>query len=185
MKRLIAADIHGSVTFCQKLLERYEKEGAEELILLGDLVFTGIDSTRFRYDPQGVVDLLNPLTRRLYCVEGNGDYGIAKLNPAFFIDQNYKLVRWERWTAFLTHGHHYSPWNPPPMGTAQLMVFGHTHEPSFQQVGDLYCINPGSVSIPRNGSPNSCLLWEEGLLRWLTLDGEEFRREQLPPPETR
>lgn len=182
MKRLIASDIHGSKYFCQKLLDLYEREGARELILLGDLTFSGSYDSRFQFDPQGVMDLLNPLAQQIYCVEGNCDYGLHRLSPAFFTDPNYKVVLWEKWRVFLSHGHRYSPWNPPPLGAAQVMLSGHTHVPAFQMVGDLACANPGSVSLPRGGSPHSCLLWEEGELRWLTLEGEEFHRESLSPP---
>ena len=41
MKRLIASDLHGSARFCRQLLERYQQEGAQQLILLGDLVYSG------------------------------------------------------------------------------------------------------------------------------------------------
>ena len=180
MKRLIASDIHGSLAFCQKLLDLYERERAQELILLGDLAFSGVRDPAFLYDPQGVVELLDPLARRIYCVEGNCDYALSRLNPAFSSEPNCMLARWEDWTGFLTHGHWYGPQNPPPMGTAQVLLSGHTHVPSYERMGDLICANPGSVSLPRGGSPHSCLIWEDGLLRWLTLAGEEYRRETLP-----
>ena len=41
MKLLIASDIHGSAYFCRKLLEAYEREQAEKLILLGDILYHG------------------------------------------------------------------------------------------------------------------------------------------------
>ena len=41
MKLLIASDIHGSAYYCEKLIERFEKEGAEKLLLLGDLLYHG------------------------------------------------------------------------------------------------------------------------------------------------
>ena len=182
MKRLIASDLHGSLTFCEKLLDLYEKEGAQELILLGDLTLSGGFDSRYRFDPQGVIDLLNPLARQIYCVEGNCDYRMDRFRPAFHADPNYKLVLWEQWKVFLSHGDRYSPRRPPPIGMAQVMITGHTHVPAFQMVGDLACVNPGSVSLPRGGSPHSCLIWEKGTLRWLDLDGKEYHRETLSPP---
>ena len=41
MKLLIASDLHGSAFYTEKLLERYAKEGAERLILLGDILYHG------------------------------------------------------------------------------------------------------------------------------------------------
>ena len=38
MKWLIASDIHGSALFTRQLLERFRAEGADRLLLLGDLL---------------------------------------------------------------------------------------------------------------------------------------------------
>lgn len=179
MKRLIASDIHGSLSYCRKLLELFHKEQAKELILLGDLTFSGLYTAEFQYDPQGVIDLLNTVAHSITCVEGNCDTGLRRFSPTFPTFSGYTVVTWEDKEVFLTHGHRYSPRNPPPMGMAQLMLSGHTHIPSFQRLGDLTCANPGSVSMPRGGSAKGCLLYEDGLLRWVTLDGKEIHREQL------
>ena len=48
MKRLIASDLHGSARFCRQLLERYQQEGAQQLILLGDLVYSSMNTTPIR-----------------------------------------------------------------------------------------------------------------------------------------
>lgn len=41
MRLLIASDIHGSAYFCRKLLEAYDQEKADKLILLGDILYHG------------------------------------------------------------------------------------------------------------------------------------------------
>ena len=41
MKLLIASDIHGSAFYCRKLLEAYEKENAQRMVLLGDILYHG------------------------------------------------------------------------------------------------------------------------------------------------
>ena len=41
MKWLIASDIHGSALFTRQLLERFRAEGADRLLLLGDLLYHG------------------------------------------------------------------------------------------------------------------------------------------------
>ena len=46
MKRLIASDLHGSLPYCRQLLDLYRQEGAEQLVLLGDLAYSG------SYDPR-------------------------------------------------------------------------------------------------------------------------------------
>lgn len=83
MKRLIASDLHGSARFCRQLLERYQQEGAQQLILLGDLVYSGSYAPQYEYDPHQVIQLLRPLAREILWVEGNCDRGAGALGPAF------------------------------------------------------------------------------------------------------
>ena len=37
MKIMVASDIHGSALFAKALVEAFEREGADKLLLLGDL----------------------------------------------------------------------------------------------------------------------------------------------------
>ena len=41
MKWMIASDIHGSAKYCRELLDAYEREEADRLLLLGDLLYHG------------------------------------------------------------------------------------------------------------------------------------------------
>ena len=41
MKWMIASDLHGSAYYCRKMLEALEREGADRLFLLGDLLYHG------------------------------------------------------------------------------------------------------------------------------------------------
>ena len=179
MKRLIASDLHGSAHFCRQLLDLYRQEGAEQLILLGDLAYSGSYDPRSEYDPAEVIRLLNPLAGEILWVEGNCDFGVSALGPRFASHPGYLIDCWEGRTVFLTHGHRYGPQNPPPRGSAQILLFGHTHVPAWGWMEDLFCANPGSVSLPRGRSDHSCLLYEDGVFRWLTLEGEEFHWEAL------
>ena len=38
MKLMIASDIHGSAFYCEKMIEAYKREGADRLLLLGDIL---------------------------------------------------------------------------------------------------------------------------------------------------
>ena len=62
MKFLIASDIHGSAYFCKKLLEAYDKEKADKLILLGDILYHGPRNDLPRdYAPKEVIAMLNEI----------------------------------------------------------------------------------------------------------------------------
>ena len=41
MRLMIASDIHGSAFYCRQMLEAYERERADRLLLLGDILYHG------------------------------------------------------------------------------------------------------------------------------------------------
>ena len=84
MKILIASDIHGSEFYLQKLLQRFAEEGAEQMILLGDIYNHGPRNPLPEgYRPLGVAALLNPLADRLTVVKGNCDSDVDTLISDF------------------------------------------------------------------------------------------------------
>ena len=67
-----------------------------------------------------------------------------------------KLIEIGPYKAFLTHGHQFGgAWGVESMkeaareNGAQIVMFGHTHEPMIEPYGDVAVINPGSISQPR------------------------------------
>ena len=84
MKILIASDLHGSAHFTKKLLERYTAEGAEQLVLLGDIYNHGPRNPLPEgYDPLGVAPPLNPHVKELTVVKGNCDSDVDTLISDF------------------------------------------------------------------------------------------------------
>ena len=41
MKLMIASDIHGSAMYCKNLMEAFDREKADRLLLLGDILYHG------------------------------------------------------------------------------------------------------------------------------------------------
>ena len=41
MKLMIASDIHGSAFYCRSMIEAFEREEADRLLLLGDILYHG------------------------------------------------------------------------------------------------------------------------------------------------
>ena len=39
MKLMIASDIHGSAFYCRSMIEAFEREEADRLLLLGDILY--------------------------------------------------------------------------------------------------------------------------------------------------
>ena len=66
MKWMIASDLHGSAYYCRKMLEAFEREGADRLFLLGDLLYHGPRNDLPReYAPKEVIPLLNGKKEKL------------------------------------------------------------------------------------------------------------------------
>ena len=181
MKLMIASDIHGSAPWCRRMLERYRASGAERLVLLGDLLYHGPrNDLPEGYAPKEVIALLNPLKDELMCIRGNCeaevdqmvlDFPVLNESLALFADGRY---------AFATHGHVYGEGNPPPLPAGAVLLCGHTHVPAFTVHDDYTYVNPGSVAIPKGGTPHSCILWEDGALEWIDLaSGESFLKAAL------
>ena len=81
---------------------------------------------------------------------------------------------------YATHGHNYNLSALPPLQPGDVLLHGHTHIPAWERFGqnNLY-LNPGSISIPKAGSPNGYLLLEGEKALWKTLSGEVYHEESL------
>ena len=132
MKWMIASDLHGSAYYCKKMVEAFEREGADRLLLLGD-----------------VLDL--PVMAD-YCILPAGE----------------KLI-------YATHGHIYNGKNPPPLAEGDILLHGHTHVPAWTEFGQRnVCLNPGSLSIPKENSPHSYMILENGVFYWKDVETGEI-----------
>ena len=179
MKIMIASDIHGSALYCRKLLEAFDREEADRLFLLGDILYHGPrNDLPDEYDPKAVIDMLNARRDRLLCVRGNCDTEVDQMVLDFPIMADYCMIFAGDHTVFVTHGHVYNTGNMPPLGTGDIILHGHTHVPAWEPFGDdNYYLNPGSVSIPKEGSPRGYMIMsDEGDADfiWKDLDGEIY-----------
>ena len=162
MKLLIASDIHGSAYWCRKLLEVYETEQPDKLVLLGDILYHGPRNDLPReYAPKAVIALLSPLAEKILCVRGNCEAEVDQMVLPFPCMAPYSQLLVEDKTFYLTHGHHENPRNLPRLNPGDVFLSGHTHVKEDIQVEGVRCLNPGSVSIPKDGS-HSCLVYDNG-----------------------
>ena len=174
---VIASDLHGSAYYTQKLLEAYEMEQAEGLILLGDILYHGPRNDLPRgYAPKEVIRLLNPLASRILCVRGNCDAEVDQMVLDFPLMADYAVVALGEKRLFLTHGHRYNGDNPPPLNKGDVLLHGHTHVPlCLHHPAGFWVLNPGSVSIPKEDSAPGYLLLKDGVFYWKTRRGDIWR----------
>ena len=180
MKLMIASDLHGSAYYCEKLAEAYRREGARRLLLLGDVLYHGPRNDLPRdYDPRRTAAILNGLEGEVFGVRGNCEAEVDAVMLRFPVMGDYALIPSGDRLVFATHGHVYSPDRLPPLKDGDALLFGHTHVPENSVRGGVRVVNPGSVSIPKEGSPRGYMTLEDGLFIWKTLDGEEYDRARL------
>lgn len=180
MKWMIASDIHGSAYWCEKMLEAFDREQADRLILLGDLLYHGPrNPLPLRYDPAEVARLLNARRDKLLCVHGNCDSQVDQMVLDFPIEADYAVLSWDDRLIYLTHGHIHGFDAPPSLQPGDLLIHGHTHVPICKPMEQFIYINPGSVSLPKEDSPNSYLLLDKGVFHWMDLNGTNYMSYEI------
>ena len=182
MKFLIASDIHGSAYWAERLMAAIEAEQPDRIILLGDLLYHGPRNDLPRdYAPKRVIPLLNDLAKsgRVIAVRGNCEAEVDQMVLEFPCMSDSALVMdGDGRELFCTHGHvfgagmHNSVDNVPALPAGSALVYGHTHikvnEESQKHPG-LWLFNPGSVSIPKDGT-HSYGIYEDGSFRHVVLE---------------
>ena len=174
MKLLIASDIHGSSFYCKKLLEKYNDEKPDKLVLLGDILYHGPRNDLPRdYAPKDVIKMLNPLAKSVLCVRGNCDTEVDQMVLDFPVLADYSVIFDGKITMYLTHGHHIDNIKCTPK---DFVVAGHTHIPACEKRDGYTYINPGSVSIPKEDSHHGYIIYENGTFVWKDFDGNIIKQ---------
>ena len=180
MKLMIASDIHGSAKWCEKMLEAWRREAPGRLVLLGDLLYHGPrNDLPEDYAPKRVIAMLNDIAPHLLCVRGNCEAEVDQMVLSFPVMADYAALLLDGHTVYATHGHVYNEDNPPPLQAGDILLCGHTHIPCCHRHEGFTCINPGSVSIPKQDTPHSYVTLEDGVMTWKDLAGGEFMREKV------
>ena len=170
MKLVIASDIHGSAYWCSRLMELIEREQPDRIVLLGDLLYHGPRNDLPRdYAPKQVIPMLSGYKDKILAVRGNCEAEVDQMVLPFPCLADYALLEGDGVTMYLTHGHHASPEALPPLPEGSVFLSGHTHVKLDKMVNGIRCLNPGSVSIPKDGT-NSCMVFENGQFRVCILE---------------
>lgn len=180
MKLLIASDIHGSLKYCKKLLERYKEENCDKLILLGDILYHGPrNDLPEEYNPKGVIELLNSISSEMLAVRGNCEAEVDDMVLDFNVLADYALLYLDNRMVFLTHGHKFNPQNPPKLKKGDILFNGHTHISKIEETDSFIYVNPGSVSIPKENTPKGYIILDEKIILHKDLDGNLLKEYKL------
>lgn len=134
MKILIVSDTHGINTNLKKAIQNMDGH-IDMMIHLGDMVCS----------PEVIEEIAGCPVEM---VKGNSD--------VFSNLQGTKLIDIASHKVMITHGHRYGgKWGIDTMkdiareNGADIVMFGHTHEPMIEPYSDVAVINPGSLTQPR------------------------------------
>ena len=145
MRVLIVSDTHGRHNGLDRALQ--EAGDIDMLIHLGDVeggeeyIDTDVDCEK-------------------HIVRGNNDFFSDLPREEEFYIGKYKI--------FITHGHSYYVSLDPEYireegkaRKADIVMFGHTHRPFFEEMDEIIVLNPGSLSFPRQeGRKGSYMIME-------------------------
>ena len=178
MKILILSDIHGSAYYAKKIEDINQRENPYQIIVLGDLYYHGPrnDLTQ-EYNPMKVAGVLNDLKDKLRVTRGNCDAEVDemisdfKLEPYIEMQVNGKKV-------FFSHGHMYNIDNLPNKAI-EVMFYGHYHTGFIIEEDGIIFANPGSISLPKNNTKHSYIIFDENKIVLKDAEGEIIEEKEI------
>ena len=160
MKYMFASDVHGSAYYCRLMLEKYKEELAERLVLLGDLLYHGPrNDLPKEYAPKEVIKMLNGMKNDIYAVRGNCEAEVDQMVLEFPVMADYCILAINGLTFYATHGH--------------------AHVLKAEQKEGYILLNPGSVSIPKEGNPPTYAVLEDKTFTIKDFDGNIIKEMRL------
>lgn len=168
MKILVFSDIHGAAAPLEKIIEIFENEKFDMMIICGDYINYGPrNGIPVGYDPQKCIKILNTYSRKILGIRGNCDSEVDQMLLSFPILGDYAqlVVPPSKNNSigmrfFIHHGHleKYSRKNlsdfvsPHDENFQSIVISGHTHIPIFEEENGYIFLNPGSITFPKGDS---------------------------------
>ena len=179
MKYFVISDIHGDASSAAFLQEIVQFVQPDRILCLGDILYHGPrNDLPEHYAPKKVIPIMNALKDQIIAVRGNCEAEVDQMVLNFPVLADFAAVFADGYTLYLTHGHHLDEASKAA-APGDIVLYGHTHVPAFEQKNGDHYVNPGSVSIPKEGSRHSYMLWENGVFIWKDVEtGEIWRTER-------
>lgn len=178
MKLMIISDIHGIKTNLGKIKEKFQELNCDKLVVLGDLYYIGPRNKMIEgYNINEVENFLESMKKDLICMRGNCDSDVDIAISNFPIINDLSLIMMEEHDIYITHGHIYNESNWKKENS--ILIYGHLHIPFIKKIETNYYINPGSISLPREGYRPSYLILEEKKATIYDIDDNIIQKEEL------
>jgi len=178
MKYVVLSDIHGCLPRLEQVLDFYEQNRYDMLLILGDIINYGPrNSIPEGIDGIGIANRLNAMADRIVAVRGNCDSEVDQMLLQFPIMADYVLLVNNGKRIFLTHGHKFTPDNRPKLGI-DTFLYGHIHIWGLDKADDgtIVC-NTGSITFPKGGNVATfATIEEDGMIAVRDLEGNVLKQ---------
>ena len=147
MKIFVISDIHGSIYYLEKALECFEKEEADYILILGDILYHGPRNPLPKdYNPRLVAEKLNLYKDKIIALRGNCDSEVDQMLLEFPIMSDFTNLFLGDKRIFATHGHLFAE-EKLPIGEGNILISGHTHLPLAEKKDGYNELSDGPQSI--------------------------------------
>ncbi|MDR0879489.1 MAG: phosphodiesterase [Clostridioides sp.] len=153
MKIGILSDTHGSLYFFDKAMEVLCD--CDFLLHAGDILYHGPRNDLPKgYAPKSLIEKINKLNNIIFA-KGNCEADVDQMVLNHPIQNPYAVFQLGYTRFVINHGYIGSREDiiadARNMG-ADVLILGHTHVKILEDYGDMVVLNPGSTSIPKDGS---------------------------------
>ncbi len=180
LKLFFISDIHGSIYYLNEALEKFKEEDCDYIVLLGDALYHGPRNPLPKeYNPKEVALLLNQHKDKIIAVRGNCDSEVDQMVIDYPMMGDYSIILHNSRRLFLTHGHIYNKDNLPNLSEGDVLIHGHTHIPVAKKLENIYIINPGSITLPKENNPNSYGILDNDIFEIKDLEGNIIKKIDL------
>lgn len=159
MKIGVMSDTHGSLLYFEKALKTLED--CDVLLHGGDILYHGPRNDIPKgYNPKEVIARINDV-KNILIARGNCDADVDQMVINHPIQSPYVMSQFGEIRIVMTHGYTESKEevikNAKNMG-ADILILGHTHVKELYCDENLVVINPGSTSIPKDGTHSVAII---------------------------
>jgi len=177
MKILFFSDIHGIKKNLPIIKEVIDKNEFDKIVVLGDLYYTGPNyNESFSIDSKDVKDFLTNYKDKIIVVRGNCDSEVDIKASDFIINDSIVMINTDNNDIYCTHGDRYSYNKKPQFNINGILVYGHEHTPYIKKEDGVIYICVGSISLPRNNSMPSYMIYDSNAFTIYDIYGNEIEK---------
>ncbi len=153
---LVVSDIHGSLSGANLVMEARKIHDPAYVLCLGDVLYHGPRNDLPQdYAPKKVIEIMNSISHEIVAVRGNCDAEVDQMVLRFPLTADYNILHEFGQFIFATHGHVYAKDHLPDLPNNAVFLQGHTHVFEAYEASGILILNPGSVSLPKQGNPKT------------------------------